>query len=67
MDKLHKMADALMKYETIDELQLKDIMEGREPKPPAGWDDASSPPTGGKPREREGKSETPIGKPASQH
>jgi len=68
LEKLHKMADALIKYETIDELQIKDIMEGRDPKPPAGWDDAASPPPmGGKTREREGKTETPIGKPASQH
>ena len=39
LDKLHKMAEALIKYETIDETQIKDIMEGRDPKPPAGWDD----------------------------
>ena len=36
------MSDALMKYETIDEEQLKDIMEGRPPKPPADWDEALS-------------------------
>jgi cell division protease FtsH len=65
LDKMHKMAEALLKFETIDESQIKDIMEGREPKPPADWDDASPPM--GKTREREGKSETPIGKPASQH
>ena len=34
LDKLHAMAAALVKYETIDESQLKDIMEGRPPKPP---------------------------------
>ena len=34
LDKLHTMADALMKYETIDEGQLKDIMEGRPPRAP---------------------------------
>ncbi|HYX73543.1 MAG TPA: ATP-dependent zinc metalloprotease FtsH [Steroidobacteraceae bacterium] len=47
LEKLHAMADALMKYETIDEEQLKDIMAGRTPKPPAGWDDSLSnrPPT----------------------
>ncbi|HUL46397.1 MAG TPA: ATP-dependent zinc metalloprotease FtsH [Steroidobacteraceae bacterium] len=39
LDKLHLMADALIKYETIDEEQLKDVMAGRTPKPPAGWDD----------------------------
>ena len=41
LDKLHKMAEALIKYETIDESQIKDIMEGRDPKPPAGWDDTT--------------------------
>ena len=29
------MAEALIKYETIDEEQLKDIMAGTTPKPPA--------------------------------
>lgn len=66
LDKLHKMSEALMKYETIDESQIKDIMEGRDPKPPAGWDDTATPPAGGKTRDRE-KAEAPIGKPASQH
>ena len=42
LDKLHTMADALMKYETIDEEQLKDLMAGRVPKPPAGWDETLS-------------------------
>ncbi len=39
LDKLHIMADALMKYETIDRLQIDDIMEGRQPRPPANWED----------------------------
>jgi cell division protease FtsH len=38
LDKLHAMADSLMRYETIDEGQIKDIMAGREPQPPAGWE-----------------------------
>jgi cell division protease FtsH len=42
LDKLHTMADALMKYETIDEEQLKDLMAGKTPKPPVGWDEALS-------------------------
>jgi cell division protease FtsH len=42
LDKLHLMAEALMKYETIGDDQLKDIMAGKEPKPPAGWDDSLS-------------------------
>jgi cell division protease FtsH len=48
LDKLHLMAEALMKYETIGDEQLKDIMAGKEPRPPAGWDDSLSnkpPPT----------------------
>ncbi len=42
LDKLHAMAEALIKYETIEEDQLKDIMAGRTPKPPSGWDDSLS-------------------------
>lgn len=42
MDKLHVMAEALLKYETIDMEQISAIMEGREPKPPKGWDDSSN-------------------------
>ncbi|MCZ6802852.1 MAG: ATP-dependent zinc metalloprotease FtsH [Proteobacteria bacterium] len=38
-DKLHSMADALLKYETIDSKQIDDIMEGKEPRPPSDWDD----------------------------
>lgn len=36
-DKLDAMADALMKYETIDSEQIDDIMEGKAPRPPKGW------------------------------
>mgnify|MGYP002634267142 CR=1 FL=1 len=38
-DKLHLMADALIKYETIDVGQIDTIMEGKEPGPPADWSD----------------------------
>ena len=41
MEKLQAMADALMKYETIDRLQIDDIMEGKAPRPPANWEDNS--------------------------
>ncbi|MCH8503122.1 MAG: ATP-dependent zinc metalloprotease FtsH [Ectothiorhodospiraceae bacterium] len=37
MDKLHVMAEALMKYETIDKSQIDDIMAGRPVGPPRGW------------------------------
>jgi cell division protease FtsH len=38
LDKLHAMAEALIKYETIDDGQIKEIMDGKPPTPPAGWD-----------------------------
>jgi cell division protease FtsH len=40
MPKLHVMAQALIKYETLDAEQIDDIMSGREPRPPDGWNDA---------------------------
>jgi len=43
IDILHIMAEALVKYETIDENQIKDIMAGQKPKPPRDWEDI--PPT----------------------
>jgi cell division protease FtsH len=43
IDTLHRMAKALMKYETIDSTQVKAIMDGKEPQPPADWDDTSEP------------------------
>jgi cell division protease FtsH len=61
MDKLHLMADALMKYETIDAKQIEDIMAGRDPQPPAEWTDTSS----GNPAP--GKEAPAIGDPAGQH
>ena len=33
-DKMHKMAKALLEWETIDAAQIDDIMEGKDPKPP---------------------------------
>jgi len=65
-DKLHVMAKALMKYETIDMEQVKDIMEGREPRPPEGWDDSDDTPPEKK-KDKEPGSATPIGGPASEH
>jgi len=37
MDKMHIMAQALMKYETIDAIQIDAIMNGREVPPPNDW------------------------------
>ena len=42
LDKLHAMAKCLIRYETIGETQIKDIMAGRTPTPPAGWTDSDS-------------------------
>ncbi|MGV6859493.1 MAG: ATP-dependent zinc metalloprotease FtsH [bacterium] len=39
LDKLHVMAKALIKYETIDSDQIDSIMDGREPGPPSDWTD----------------------------
>ena len=36
--RLHKMAEALIKYETLDENQIGDIMNDKEPRPPEDWD-----------------------------
>ena len=33
-DKMHKMAKALLEWETIDAAQIDDIMDGRDPRPP---------------------------------
>jgi len=38
-NKLDIMADALLKYETIDSDQIAAIMDGKIPPPPAGWND----------------------------
>ena len=39
LDKLNVMADALLKYETIDAPQIDDIMAGAQPREPKGWSD----------------------------
>ena len=69
LDKLNLMADALMKYETIDHLQIDDIMEGKVPRPPQNW--GETPPTdGGSPvnsAEVETESAEKLGKAAEQH
>ncbi|NOU23100.1 MAG: ATP-dependent zinc metalloprotease FtsH, partial [Methyloglobulus sp.] len=41
---LHKMADALMKWETIDKSQIDDLMAGKDPKPPTDTNDSTNKP-----------------------
>ena len=65
--KLHVMAKALMKYETIEITQVKDIMEGREPGPPKDWDDSDDIKPTGKAPDTESESAGSIGGPASEH
>jgi len=69
IDILHSMSDALMKYETIDKDQIADLMNGKTPQPPQGWDDNSSGGTSTKPEASEDKpsSEGKIGGPAGEH
>ena len=48
LDKLNVMADALLKYETIDQPQIDDIMVGAEPREPKGWSDDETKPKSNK-------------------
>ena len=68
-DKLHSMAKALMKYETIDIHQVKDIMDGREPRPPEDWDDTLDPkrPDDGSATAESDDAAGEIGGPAQEH
>ena len=67
LDKLHMMADALMKYETIDSDQIDDIMDGKPPRPPADWE-APEPTSGdGGSSSADEKPDGKIGGPAGQH
>jgi cell division protease FtsH len=67
---LHLMADALMTYETIDARQIDQIMDGRDPDPPEGWNDDARPPktpgSGGAAAESTGD-QGPEGEPAPGH
>ncbi len=38
IDILHLMAEALIKYETIDAKQIQEIMSGKKPTPPDDWE-----------------------------
>jgi cell division protease FtsH len=66
-DKLHVMAKALMKYETIGDVQVKDIMEGREPKPPKGWDNSDNSKSSDTKQFSDTNKAGTIGEPASEH
>ena len=60
---LHKMADALMKWETIDKSQIDDLMAGKDPKPPTDTNDSTNKPDTPK---QDTTINTPLTKPAGQ-
>ena len=64
-DKLDAMADALMKYETIDADQIDDIMAGRPPREPRDWEDGGSGTPTTPSLDKTARPETPIGGPAA--
>ena len=66
MEKMHIMADALMKYETIDAKQIDEIMDGKIPSAPESWtdDDNSDTKDGGGPSTAKPK-DSPAATPAS--
>ncbi|WXL26932.1 ATP-dependent zinc metalloprotease FtsH [Ectopseudomonas mendocina] len=68
-DKLDAMAEALMKYETIDTEQIDDIMNGVPVREPKGWQggNGSSGGTPSAPVEAVETPEKPIGGPAAEH
>jgi cell division protease FtsH len=70
LDKLHAMAAALIRYETLGQEQIKAVMAGHEPPPPDGWTSGDSPvepaaPVAAGVAKQDGKPD--IGKPAEQH
>ena len=69
VDVLHAMAKALIKYETIDQGQVKELMEGKVPSPPADWDDTIEPksPDDGSATAEADNAAGEIGGPAQEH
>ena len=63
LEKMHLMADALMKYETIDVEQIDQIMDGKVPDAPDSWSDDDND-SSGKPASTSSK-DSPSASPAS--
>jgi len=62
---LHKMAEALIRFETIDSDQIDQLMTGEEPDPPEGWnEDAKGGDT--RPKSKPRSKDSTIGGPAEQ-
>ena len=56
MDILHAMKDALVKYETIEEEQIKQLMNREPVTPPSGWEDNKDTSPKAKPQEEKTES-----------
>ena len=56
MDILHAMKDALVKYETIEEEQIKQLMNREPVTPPSGWEDNKDAKSTAKPQEEKTES-----------
>jgi cell division protease FtsH len=68
--KLEMMKDALLEYETIDKIQIDEIMAGRKPSPPESWKDedaGASPKVDGTDTKHGSLGTGPIGDPAADH
>ncbi|MDG1233217.1 MAG: ATP-dependent zinc metalloprotease FtsH [Pseudomonadales bacterium] len=69
-EKLEIMKDALLEYETIDKVQIDEIMAGRKPSPPESWDDKGSDTTPKIDESETGNGDLgagPVGDPAPDH
>ncbi len=59
---LHTMAEGLIKYETLESEQIDDLMAGKEPRPPKGWNEESRDKSSGvKPSVKKADPKGPIG------
>ncbi|MDA0706472.1 MAG: ATP-dependent zinc metalloprotease FtsH [Proteobacteria bacterium] len=67
LDELHVMAKALLKFETLTHAQIVEIMDGKEPSPPEGWEDTPPPVDGSGPKSPRSEPSGSIGGPASEH
>jgi cell division protease FtsH len=69
LEKMHVMAETLLKYETIDRMQIDDIMEGKHPRPPENWEDypSSSGDDNNETPQEKAETEVDLDKPAELH
>ena len=71
LERLHSMAEALIKYETIDGEQIDDIMADQPARPPQDWEDntpdGDSSADAGQHSKKAKSTDSPIGGAAEQH